>query len=81
MLCADYITSGPLLSICGLEHAAVLGNIDEWIRLVDVIGNYLQFPSREKWDAVQRWVGLEFQNSVVDMHGVMHVHKRHAPLE
>ncbi|KAK9915446.1 hypothetical protein WJX75_009273 [Coccomyxa subellipsoidea] len=51
---SDYITSGPLLSICGLEHAAVLGNIDEWIRLVDVIGNYLQFPSREKWDAVQR---------------------------
>ncbi len=56
MLSAEYIASGPLLSLCGLDEATVLGNIDEWLRLGDFISNYLGFPTREKLDAIQRWV-------------------------
>ncbi|EIE22379.1 P-loop containing nucleoside triphosphate hydrolase protein [Coccomyxa subellipsoidea C-169] len=50
----EYIASGSLLSLCGLDEATVLGNIDEWLRLGDFISNYLGFPTREKLDAIQR---------------------------
>lgn len=59
MFHAEYIASGPLLSLCGLEQSAVLSNIDEWIRLGDVIIQILNFPSREDLDDIQRCVSSQ----------------------
>ncbi|BDA43365.1 D-glycerate 3-kinase, chloroplastic [Coccomyxa sp. Obi] len=50
----EYIADGPLLPLCGLEQTAVLSNIDEWVRLGDVIINILGFPPKEQLDSVQR---------------------------
>lgn len=53
--CAEYIADGPLLPLCGLERSAVLSNMNEWMRLGDVIINILGFPPKEELNSVQRW--------------------------
>jgi hypothetical protein len=53
-MCADYIASGPLLPLCGIDKEGVHGDIHEWLKQGDFLIDCLQFPPKEQLDAVQR---------------------------
>lgn len=54
MMCADYITQGPLLPLCGITTEDVQQQSQDWVRLGDFMLTFLNFPSQEALNDVQR---------------------------